>query len=348
EEFFRLYDVSADALLRAVPDAQIGGPDTTGPGSPKSAEFLKQFLEHCAYGKNYATGRTGSPLDVITFHPKGKVQWIAGHARMGMAEQLQAADAGFKIVASFPEWRHTPVILDENDPEPCAGCSPAKHPEDNYRNSPIYAVYSALDIKMATALAAERGVTLKGAVTWAFQFDDQPYFMALRDLATNGIDKPVLNGFRALGLLGDTRLTATSSAAISADAIEAHGVPRPVLDVTAARKPREVEVLLLHYRDDDVAGPAARVQLSLTGFPAQARQVHVETYRADTAHGDAYTAWLEMGSPQKPTPAQYLALEAAGKLPHIGAAQRADVRDGALRLVVNVPIEGLALVRIGW
>jgi xylan 1,4-beta-xylosidase len=69
-EFLRLYDVSAEALLRAVPYAQIGGPDTTGPTNAKAKKFLRQFLEHCAHGKNYATGMTGAPLDFITFHPK--------------------------------------------------------------------------------------------------------------------------------------------------------------------------------------------------------------------------------------------------------------------------------------
>lgn len=348
EQFFRLYDVSADALLRAAPYAQIGGPDTTGPASPKAEEFLKQFLEHCAHGKNYATGKTGSPLDFITFHPKGVAKWIDGHVRMGMAEQLQAADTGFKIVADFPEWRHTPIILDENDPEPCAGCSPQTHPEDNYRNSPIYGVYVALDVKKTTALAAQRGVMLKGAVTWAFQFDGQPYFVGLRDLATNGIDKPVLDGFRALGLLGDTQLEATSSASVSADAIERNGVPQPVVDVTAARKPREVEVLLLHYRDDDVKSPAAQVALSLTGLPVAARHVRIETFRVDTTHSDAYTAWVKMGSPQNPTAAQYRELEATGQLQRDGTAQRRDVHGNTLQLDVKVPIEGLALVRVAW
>jgi hypothetical protein len=32
-------------------------------------------------------------------------------------------------------------------------------------------------------------VNLLGAVTWGFEFEDQPYFDGFRDLATNGIDK---------------------------------------------------------------------------------------------------------------------------------------------------------------
>ena len=45
EEYFRLYDVSVDAVLRALPDAKIGGPDSTGPANPKASEFLRSFLD---------------------------------------------------------------------------------------------------------------------------------------------------------------------------------------------------------------------------------------------------------------------------------------------------------------
>jgi xylan 1,4-beta-xylosidase len=265
-----------------------------------------------------------------------------------MAEQLKAADTGFKIVASFPEWRETPVILGENDPEGCAGCSPKDHPEDNYRNGSIYAAYSALDIKTAMALAALRGVTLQGAVTWAFQFDGQPYFAGFRDLATNGVDKPVLNGFRALGMLGDTQLATTSSAAVSAEGIEQNGVPAPVVDAIAARKAREVEVLLMRYRDDDVSGPAAHVALNLTGLPADARQVRLETFRVDATHGNAYAVWQKMGSPQQPTAEQVRRLEAAGQLQRDGAVRHRRIHGNALRLDIKVPTEGLALIRVAW
>jgi len=37
EEFLKLYDFSVDAVLRALPEAKVGGPDSTGPGSPKSS-----------------------------------------------------------------------------------------------------------------------------------------------------------------------------------------------------------------------------------------------------------------------------------------------------------------------
>ena len=105
EEYFKLYDFTVDAVLRALPEARIGGPDTTGPGNSKAADFLRAFLEHCAHQKNYANGQIGSRLDFISFHPKGSPTWQGDHVQMGISHQLAAIEQGFKIVASFPEWR---------------------------------------------------------------------------------------------------------------------------------------------------------------------------------------------------------------------------------------------------
>jgi xylan 1,4-beta-xylosidase len=345
EEFFRLYDVAADAVLRAVPFAKIGGPHATAPSGASGAAFLRAFLEHAAHGKNYATGKTGSPLAFIAFHPKGRVTMADGHIRMGMADQLRAAEAGFKIVASFPEWKNTPIILGENDPEACAACQPPEHPENLYRNYPLYAVYNALEIKKTAELAAKHGVTLQGAVTWAFQFDDQPYFAALRELTTRGIDKPVLNGFKLLGMLGDTALAVSTTAPVDADTIVASGVPAPVVDAVAARGKHDVDVLVMAYRDDFVTGQMPRVKLTVTGLPA--KTVTVEQYRVGGLR-DAFTLWRAMGEPQSPTPEQYKQLEAAGKDFRNGPPTTHAVTDGALSLNASPSEIGLTLYRITW
>ena len=69
------------------------------------------------------TAGSGSHLDFISFHPKGSPTWQGDHVQMGISRQLAAIEQGFKIVASFPEWRQTPIILGESDPEGCAACS---------------------------------------------------------------------------------------------------------------------------------------------------------------------------------------------------------------------------------
>ena len=105
----KLYDYAADGLKRALPTARIGGPEVTGPNGARTQQILRNFIEHCLRGTNYATGKTGSPLDLVTFHAKGApTVRPEGHVRMSVSNQLRAIDNGFKIVASFPELAKTP------------------------------------------------------------------------------------------------------------------------------------------------------------------------------------------------------------------------------------------------
>ena len=90
----------------------------------------------------------------------------------------------------------------------------ALHPQNAYRNGTMYSSYTAATFARKHELAARHGVNFEGAVTWAFEFEDQPYFDGFRDLATNGVDKPVLNVFRMFGMMGGNRVEARSSGAL--------------------------------------------------------------------------------------------------------------------------------------
>jgi xylan 1,4-beta-xylosidase len=143
---------------------------------------------------------------------------------MGIARHLAAIEQGFKIVASFPEWRRTPIVLGESDPEGCAACSARTNPQNAYRNGPLYACYEAEVLNNILALAVEEQVNVLGVVTWAFEFEDQPYFEGFRTLATNGVDKAVLNAFRMFGLLGEDRVVAKSSGSLRGGDVVQNGV----------------------------------------------------------------------------------------------------------------------------
>jgi xylan 1,4-beta-xylosidase len=349
EEYFKLYDFSVDALLRAVPEARVGGPDSTGPASPKAAEFLRHFLEHCARGKNYASGKSGSRLDFISFHPKGAPKWQGDHVQMGIAHQLAAIEQGFKIVASFPEWRRTPIILGESDPEGCAACSAKENPQNAYRNGPLFASYTAEVLNQIFYLADREHVNCMGAVTWSFEFEDQPYFEGFRELATNAIDKPVFNAFRMFGLLGDTRVNVTSSGALGNDEIVSGGVRgRADINAIATRKDHEADILIWNYHDDDLPSEAAPVDLTITGLPENATRGLLEQFRIDSSHSNAFAAWKEMGSPQSPSPEQYQQLEHAGQLQLLSSPAWTRIEKGSLRLQLALPRQAVSLMRIAW
>jgi len=349
QEYFKLYDFSVAAVLRALPEARVGGPDSTGPANPKAAEFLRSFLDHCAHQPNYVSGKTGSQLDFISFHPKGSPKWLGDHVQMGLARQLAAIEQGFQIVASFPEWRHTPIILGESDPEGCAACSARSNPQNSYRNGPLYAAYTAETLNNILFLASRERINFLGAVTWAFEFEDQPYFEGFRTLATNGVDKPVLNTFRMLGLLGNQRVKATSSGALRSEDVIRDGVRgQPDISVIAARNEHEAEVLIWNYHDDDLPAAATPIDLLVSGLPTKTSHGLLEHFRIDFGHSNAFTVWKEMGSPQSPTEEQYEQLQRAGQLQLLTSPAWTAITQGAAHLQFALPRQGLSLIRISW
>jgi xylan 1,4-beta-xylosidase len=344
-EFQKLYDYAADGLRRALPKAAIGGPEVTGPNGQRTQQILREFLEHCLRGTNFATGRIGSPLDYVTFHAKGSPRVVDGHVRMGISNQLRAIDNGFRIVRSFPELKDTPIILGESDPEGCAACSVATNPENAYRNGTMYSSYTAAQIARTYELADRHQVTLRGSVTWAFEFENQPYFAGFRDLATNGLDKPVLNVFRMLGQMSGTRLAVESSSAGALDVIRDSGVrERPDVYALAARTDRSISVLVWNYHDDDVSAPAAEIDLTIDR--ARNGEATLTHARVDQDHSNSYEAWKRMGSPQAPTPAQYAQLEKAGKLQPLRPPERIRVENGTARLSFSLPRQGVSLLTL--
>jgi len=349
DEYFKLYDVSVDAISRALPDARIGGPDSTGPASPKAAEFLRLFLEHCAHQKNFVTGEIGSRLDFIAFHPKGSPTWESGHVRMGIAHQLAAIEEGFRIVQSFPEWRQTPIVLGESDPEGCAACSARNNPQNSYRNGPLYAAYTAEVLDRIYGLAESAHINFLGAVTWAFEFEDQPPFEGFRELATDGIDKPVLNAFRMFALMGTERVKATSTGALPTEDVVRDGVRgHPDINVIAARKNHEVDLLIWNYHDDDIAASLASIEVQIDGLPLPPTSGVLEHFRIDSRQSNAFAAWKEMGSPQSPSVEQAQRLQKAGQLQLLDSPQPMTIENGSVHLQFGLPRQSLSLIRLAW
>jgi xylan 1,4-beta-xylosidase len=349
EEYDRLYDYAVDGVRRALPKARVGGPATTGPGNAKAADYLKQFLEHCAHGQNDATGKTGAPLDFITFHAKGQPKVVDGRVQMGLAANLHDTEEGFKIVASFPKFAKLPIVLSESDPEGCAACSAHGYPQNAYRNGALYPAYTATSIRNMLDLSERYHANFEGFLTWAFEFEDQPYFDGFRTLATNGVDKPVLNLFRMLGLMQGNRVKAESGATVALDNILHSGVrENGDIDAMAARSDRSLTVLAWNYHDDDVPAADAPVLLEIAGVPSSTKRVLLSHYRIDRDHSNAFTVWKEMGSPQTPTPEQYARLKAAGQLKLLESPRWVDTKNGSVTLSFPLPRQGLSLVELSW
>ena len=341
-EYFKLYDYAVDGVRRALPTARVGGPETAGGGG----EFLREFLNHCAHGSNHVTGKIGSPLDFISFHAKGSPDFTNGHVRMGMADQFRAMNDAFALIASFPEFKRTPIVIGESDPEGCAAC---KGSQDGYRNGTMYSSYTAASFPREFGIAERYGVNLEGALTWAFEFEDQPPFAGFRQLASDGLDLPVLNVFRMFAKMSGRRLAIESSAGLNADQIRARGVRgNPDVSALASLDRNKLTVLVWHYHDVDVPGPDANVDLALDNLPIATGNAKVTQYRVDADHSNSYAAWLKMGSPLPLSDEEYSELEKAGQLVALEPQKSVRVEDGKVDLMFPLPRQAVSLLVLTW
>lgn len=341
EEFFKLHDHAIRAVRRAIPEAKVGGPDLAGGAG---GDFLRSFLDHCVKGKNLATGETGTPTDFISFHAKGQPQDVNGRVQMGIANQLRDIDGAFAVIARYPEFKNTPIVIGESDPEGCAACQGANLA---YRNGTMYSSYTAASFPRKLDLADKHGVNLEGALTWAFEFEDQPYFAGFRSLATNGIDKPVLNVFRMFSKMDGLRLPVASDSAVSLPDMLRSGVRgKPDVSALAAMKGKKMTVLVWHYHDDDLRGPDAEVRVDLIGAPKGVPKV--KRYLVDETHSNSFTAWRAMGSPQQPSAEQIAELEEACKLVDLKEEPRFIEEENLSAVMVTLPRQGVTLLEMEW
>ena len=338
EEFYKLHDYAVDAVRRALPTARVGGPDVAGSGG----KFMEDFLSHCVSGTNYATGQRGTPVDFLSFHAKGSPGFVDGHVRLGISAQLKTIDTGFAMIAAVPELKSKPIVIGESDPDGCAAC---QGPQLGYRNTTMYSSYTAAVFARKHEVAARHGVNLEGALTWAFEFEDQPFFSGQRTLANNGIDLPVMNVFRMFSKMGGQRLEAKSSAEVPLNTIMRDGV-RGAPDVAglASLETNRLTVLLWYYHDDDLPGPDANIELTLDHLSGSLNEAKLAQYRIDKDHSNAFTAWEQMGSPTAPTDSQYAKLLSAGQLAAFEAPKTVRVENGKTVIQLALPRQAVSLL----
>jgi xylan 1,4-beta-xylosidase len=348
QEYCKLYDYTADAAKRALPTIRMGGPETTGPSWAKAADFLKYFLNHCSTGKNYVTGRTGSPLDFISFHAKGSPKIVDNHVQMNMGTQLRDISEGFKIVTSFEKYKKLPIIIGESDPEGCAACGMKTNPQNAYRNGTMYSSYTAASFARKYALADHFKANLLGAVSWSFEFENQPYFYGFRDLATNGIDKPVLNVFRMFGLMSGQRVSISGNQSYTFEMVRDSSVrgKNADIDALASKDLNSAAVMLWNYHDDDVKAQDATIEVNLSGLPN--RTINLQHYRIDDENSNSYEVWKKMGSPESPTKEQIAILEKAGQLTLLTSPAYLKPKNGLLKMSVTLPRQGVSLLKMDW
>jgi xylan 1,4-beta-xylosidase len=342
--YCKMYDYASDAVKRALPTAKFGGPHSTG----GAARFLKQFIRHCLSDTNAATGKIGAPLDYVAFHAKGSPKIVNGVVQMGMKSQLDNVRDNFSVIKSFPEIKELPVIIGESDPEGCAACGVMTNPENAYRNGTLYSSYEAASIPRIYDMAAYYGINLIGAVNWSFEFENQPWFAGFRSLATNGVDKPVLNVFRMLGMMSGDRVDVSGNLSYDWKSICDSSIRGKQTDINAfaCRNNNTITVLIWNYHDLDIQDAGSPVNINIKGITAG--KANLTIYMIDHSHSNSYEVWKKMGSPQNPTSAQIAELEKAGKLETLSGPKKIKIIKNKAYIKLQLPRQAVSLLKIDF
>jgi xylan 1,4-beta-xylosidase len=346
-QYFTLYDYAVDGILRALPTATVGGPEVAG---GPDGDWLGLFLDHTINGQNNATGGKGAPLDFISFHAKGSPTYInatknvPGHLQMNMSAELTNVDDAFVVIHNYSTLNNLPVFIGEDDPDSCAACI---SPEVDYRNGLIYPSYTAAVFTREIDLAVKYNINLTGTLTWAFEFDDHPYFDNFRVLATNKINKPIFNIFKMFGKMQAKRLDATSTGQYPLESVVTGSI-RGDSDVGVLASVDEdasmMAVMIWNYHDDDLPKADAQISFAVSSAFPGCKELKMTHYRIDQSHSNAYAAWLAMGSPQNPTSQQTETLKAAAVLQMLSEPTTIQVKESNVALQFDLPIHSISLL----
>ncbi len=354
EQYYALYDATAAAVKLAFPAAQIGGPATTGDLARNGPTFLRGFLAHCA--------AAATPLDFVSFHTKGAyfTPWrvygpLGGPAPTlqspSMLKMLREVREGLRAVGEHPQFRHLPCIVDECDASVPAHWGIYDNANFAYRNTEYYAVFQCKLMKKLLDLNNESVAHVAQATTWSFYFEGERFFEGTRSLFTAGeIEKPVLNAYRLLARLGDTRLHVESSQSWTLAQLDnyASGMPEEV-DALATFNGRDTVAILVwrHADDQHLTDHAAiHVDLHIARLPFEGNAVRIRHWRIDGQHSNSYHAWQVAGAPQDPSPGQLAAIRARQGIELYEPDRMEPLLAGNLSLQISLPLPSLSLIEL--
>jgi len=322
--YFELYDLTSKTIKSIDPVLRVGGPSTAG------AAWVSEFLAHVK--------QSGAGIDFITTHTYGvqggfldedgksdtkldpSPDSIIGDVRRVRTQISASPFPGLPLY--FSEW------------------STSYTPRDSVHDSYISAPY------ILTKLKACQGL-VQGMSYWTYTdlFEEPgPPTAAFQGgfglLNPEGIRKPAYFAYKYLHALeGSSLATSDSEAMLSTKdgniAAVIWDFEQP--DQKVSNRPFYTKVVPSH--------PAAPVQLRLTNLAPRAAY-RLAVYRTGFHANDAYTAYLEMGSPKELTTAQIAHLnESTRDLPETDKTVRGG-SDGTLKLSIPMNENDIVLVRL--
>lgn len=328
EQYYELYDVTSKAIRAVYPDAKVGGPAVTGGGD----DFLRGFLQACA--------DRGLPVDFVSFHTKGAhfTPWrtygpIGAPApepqSPSTAKMLREIDTALTVIDEFPQYAGKPVIVDECDASVPAHWGIYDNANFAYRNTEYYPVFQTQLMKKILELNEQHTAKVREATTWSFSMEGERYFEGTRSFVTaSGIEKPLMNAYRAFAQLGDRRIGAVVTGTV---------------DALASRTADKVAILVWRHTDDQYAADTTTTRVDLAVEGLEPGRWTLQHFRIDRDHSNSHTVWQALGSPQDPTAEELARITARQGLERFADDTPIDVEQ-SFSLPLELPLPALSLV----
>jgi xylan 1,4-beta-xylosidase len=280
--YFELYDLTAKTIKAIDPQLRVGGPSTAG------AAWVPEFLAHVK--------QSGAPVDFVTTHSYGVDGGFLDENGQSDTKLSPSPDA---IVGDVRRVRQQITASPfPNLPLYFTEWSTSYTPRDVVHDSYISAAYILGKLKACQGL-------VQGMSYWTYTdlFEEPgpptaPFQGGFGLINPEGIRKPAFFAYKYLhALQGDSITSSDPQAMLSVRdgnlAAVIWDFEQPVQNVS--NRPFYTKVVPSH--------PAAPVQLQVTHL-APGAAYRLEVHRAGFHANDAYTAYIEMGSPKDLTPAQ--------------------------------------------
>lgn len=296
--YFELYGRSAQTIKGIDGELRVGGPATAG------AAWVPELIAY--------TDEHGLPIDFISAHTYGVEGGFLDESGEGDTKVLrtdQAIVADVQRVRAEIEASTRPGL-----PMFFTEWSISYSPRDPVHDDYINAAYIIDKLHRVEGL-------VQGMSYWTFSdlFEEPgPQQWAFEGgfglMTPDGIRKPSWFAYKYLNALGDIELQSGDEQAI----VARNGQTLQVLAWAFTGPPEQDASNRSFYRRVRPSTPAAPVRITFSGLTPGSHQAQVR--RVGFRHNDAYTAYLEMGRPQRLTDDQIAVLQGLSADPIQSAA----------------------------
>jgi len=323
--YFKLYDYTAEAATKALPNIKIGGPAIAG----DIEFFINDWLPHCESGTNYASGRQGTRVDFLSMHAYGNIERKILPKIMRFVDKAEANGGDIAENADFLITEYGPTA----QPEPWLNSRYVAAWMVKFVDG-IFFLGDEKDEKYVPDLACFWTKPIPAnfdkhfGLATAFGHPKHPRPNAI-------VKRPAFNAFDALSRLGTVRLDVKGTS---------FGDP---IRAIAAKTDEAVQILVYHLDESDPHNSVNRrypVNIEIRDLPF--RRVREELYVIDELHSNAFTVWEAMGSPKRPSAEQLRVLQQKDDLERTSVLERTLQEDEVYRNNFEIQHNSVALLLI--